>query len=76
MSCGLPVISSNCSSLKEIAGNVGILVTPDDCREISKQISYILKNEKTKEELKKKSLIQAKKFSWAKTAKKTLDVYK
>ncbi len=76
MSCGLPVISSNCSSLKEIAGNAGILVTPNDYKEISKQISDILKNEKLKEELKKKSLIQAKKFTWTKTAEKTLDIYK
>lgn len=76
MSCGLPVISSNCSSLKEIAGNAGILVTPNDYKEISKQISDILKNEKLKEELKKKSLIQARKFNWTKTAEKTLDVYK
>ncbi|MBU4313813.1 MAG: glycosyltransferase family 4 protein [Actinobacteria bacterium] len=76
MSCGLPVISSNCSSLKEIAGNAGILVTPNDYKEISKQISDILKNEKLKEELKKKSLIQARKFNWTKTAEKTLDIYK
>jgi len=76
MGCGLPVIASDSSSLKEVVGNAGILIPPDDFKEISKQISYTLKNEKITEELKEKSLKQAKKFSWEKTARKTLKIYK
>ncbi|MCG2791721.1 MAG: glycosyltransferase family 4 protein [Actinomycetia bacterium] len=76
MSCGLPVMASDSSSLKEVVGDAGILVPSEDHREISRQILYVLKNEKLKEELKKKSLIQARKFNWTKTAEKTLDVYK
>ncbi|GAG74468.1 unnamed protein product, partial [marine sediment metagenome] len=75
MSCGLPVIASDSSSLKEAVGDAGILVPPEDYREISKQISYILKNEKIKKKLKEKSLKQAQKFSWEKTARKTLNIY-
>jgi len=75
MSCGLPVIASDSSSLKEVVGDAGILVPSEDYREISKQISYILKNEKITEELKEKSLKQAQKFSWEKTARKTLNIY-
>jgi len=75
MSCGLPVIASDSSSLKEVVGNAGILVPSEDYREISKQISYILKNEKIKKKLKEKSLKQAQKFSWEKTARKTLNIY-
>ncbi|MBA7706615.1 D-inositol-3-phosphate glycosyltransferase [subsurface metagenome] len=75
MSCGLPVIASDSSSLKEVVGNAGILIPPDDFKEISKQISYILKNEKIKKKLKEKSLKQAQKFSWEKTARKTLNIY-
>ncbi|MBA7509026.1 D-inositol-3-phosphate glycosyltransferase [subsurface metagenome] len=75
MSCGLPVIASDSSSLKEVIGNSGILVPSEDYREISKQISYILKNEKIKKKLKEKSLKQAQKFSWEKTARKTLNIY-
>ncbi|MBU4483158.1 MAG: glycosyltransferase family 4 protein [Actinobacteria bacterium] len=76
MSCGLPVMASDSSSLKEVVGDAGILVPSEDHREISRQILYVLKNEKLKEELKKKSLIQARKFNWTKTAEKTLDIYK
>ena len=75
MGCGLPVIASDSSSLKEVVGNAGILIPPDDFKEISKQISYILKNEKITKELEEKSLKQAKKFSWEKTARKTLNIY-
>ena len=76
MACGLPVIASDSSSLKEVIGNAGILIPPDDFKEISKQISYILKNEKIKKKLKEKSLKQAQKFSWEKTARETLKIYK
>ncbi|PIU29466.1 MAG: glycosyltransferase family 1 protein [Candidatus Hydromicrobium americanum] len=76
MSCGLPVIASNCSALREVVGDAGILIPPNNHKEISKQILYVLKNEKIIEELKEKSLNQAKKFNWVKTAQKTLDVYK
>ena len=75
MSCGLPVIASDSSSLKEVVGDAGILVPPEDYREISRQILYILKNEKIKKKLKEKSLKQAQKFSWEKTARKTLNIY-
>ena len=75
MSCGLPVIASSTSSLKEVVGDAGILISPGDNIELQKQILYILKNKEIKEELKGKSLIRAKKFSWEETAQKTINLY-
>ena len=75
MSCGLPVIASSTSSLKEVVGDAGILISPGDNIELQKQILYILKNKEIKEELKEKSLFRAKKFSWIDTARKTLEIY-
>lgn len=75
MSCGLPVIASDTSSLKEVIGNAGILVTAGDESKLKKQILHVLENEEIKEELKGKSLIRAKKFSWEETARKTLEIY-
>jgi len=75
MSCGLPVISSDCSSLKEITGDAGMLSPPDDIEQIQEHILNIAENKNLKESLGEKSLIQARKFSWIKTAKKTLDIY-
>ncbi len=75
MSCGLPVIASDTSSLKEVVGDAGILVAAGDESELKNQLLHVLENEVVKEELKEKSLIQAKKFSWEETAQKTLDIY-
>ena len=75
MSCGLPVIASDSSSLKEVVGDAGILLSPGNNIEIQKQILHVLENEEIKEELKRKSLIRAKKFSWEETAQKTINLY-
>jgi len=75
MSCGLPVIASDSSSLKEVVGDAGILVPAGDNKELQKQIMRILKNAETRKALKKKSLTRAKKFTWANTAERTLEVY-
>ena len=75
MSCGLPVIASDTSSLKEVIGDAGILTTAGDESKLKKQILHVLENEEIKEELKRKSFIRAKIFSWEETAQKTLDIY-
>ena len=75
MSCGLPVIASDTSSLKEVVGDAGILVTAGDESKLKKQILHVLENKEIKEELKGKSLIRAKKFSWEETAQKTINLY-
>ncbi|HEY4662793.1 MAG TPA: glycosyltransferase family 1 protein [Candidatus Humimicrobiaceae bacterium] len=75
MSCGLPVIAFNTSSLKEVVGDAGILVTAGDESKLENQLLHVLENEVVKEELSTKSLIRVKKFSWEETAQKTLDIY-
>jgi len=75
MSCGLPVIVSDTSSLKEVIGDSGILVKVGDEHELARNILDVLKNKELKERLIKKSLLNAKKFSWANTAKKTFELY-
>jgi glycosyltransferase involved in cell wall biosynthesis len=75
MSCGLPVIASDTSSLKEVVGDAGILVPPGNNIELQKQILNVLETKEIKEKLKEKSLMRAKKFSWEETAQKTLDIY-
>jgi len=76
MSCGLPVIVSDTSSLKEVIGDSGILVKAEDEQEIARRILDVLKNKDLKETLIKKSLSRAKEFSWGKTAAGTLKAYK
>lgn len=75
MSCGCPVITSKKGSLTEIAGNAACYVNSGDEEEISESIKEIMSNTKKRNLLKEKGLLQAKKFSWQKTAEQTMEVY-
>ncbi|MGC8976125.1 MAG: glycosyltransferase family 4 protein [Candidatus Ratteibacteria bacterium] len=76
MSCGVPVITSNISSLPEVGGDACIYVNPYDEDEIFNKLEMVLNNGEIREKLKQKGLERAKLFSWEKTAKKTIEVYK
>lgn len=79
MACGVPVVSSNSSSLPEIGGEAPVYFNPNSEKEmadcIKKVIYFKEKNYAEYDELKNKGLSQAAKFSWEKTAKETLKVY-
>jgi len=76
MSCGLPVICSDSSSIVEVVDDAGILVPPGDVAGFADNILKILSDTGLKERLSLDSLKRAEKFSWEETAKKTLEVYK
>ncbi len=73
--CGLPVISSNTSSMPEIVERSGILLNPKDVEVWADNIYKVLTNENMQKEMREKGLLQAKKFSWEKCAQETLQVY-
>lgn len=72
MACAAPVITSNISSLPEVAGSAGILIDPSNVYEIR---DALIKAIKRKDSISKDSLKQAAKFSWKKTAEETLKIY-
>lgn len=76
MQCGLPVITSNTSSLPEVVGNAGIMLDPKDSGTLSQTMLDIYKNYELRQELSKKSLQRSQNFSWNKCAQETIDVYK
>jgi glycosyltransferase involved in cell wall biosynthesis len=67
MSCGVPVITSNVTSMPEVVENAGILVDPFSVDEISQAMTAISSDNNLRSELAEKSLIQAQKFNWQKT---------
>lgn len=69
MSCGVPAITSNATSMPEVVGEAGILVNPNNVDEISSSMKKIVSDQIFRNELGKKSLTQAQKFTWDKTAK-------
>jgi glycosyltransferase involved in cell wall biosynthesis len=72
MSSGCPVVTSNVSSMPEVAGEAAVLVNPKSVKEIAGGIKRAMK-ERT--ELIKKGFARVKEFSWEKTARETLGVY-
>jgi len=75
MACGVPVITSNVSSIPEVAGDAGILFEPNSVDELALAIERVLGDDGLKEELKQKGLARAKDFSLEKMAKETIEVY-
>lgn len=71
--CETPVVTSNISSMPEVAGEAAILVDPTDTRSIAQGIEEALSKPKT---LIAKGKKQLSKYSWKKTAQKTLEVYR
>jgi len=76
MSCGLPVICSDSSSIGEVVGDAGILVGPGDIGGFADNILKVLSDGSLMEKLQVNSLNRAEKFTWEETARKTLEVYK
>jgi glycosyltransferase involved in cell wall biosynthesis len=68
MSCGAAVIGSNNSSIPEVIGRDNALFNPYSIPDINKKIFDVLMDKEFHTELKKHSLIQAKKFDWDTTA--------
>jgi glycosyltransferase involved in cell wall biosynthesis len=70
--CGCPVVTSNISSMSEVAGGAAVLVNPYEVDSISEGIEKILRGPKSYVD---KGYKRVKDFSWEKTAKMTLHVY-
>lgn len=68
MSSGTAVITSTTTSLPEVAGDAAVLVDPESTTEIALAISNLYYNPELKKELIEKGLIQARKYTWEKTA--------
>lgn len=75
MVCGCPVISSQTSSLSEIAAEAALFFNPESHDQLILCLKDILKNDKLKARMIERGLQQSKKFSWEKTAQKTFAVY-
>jgi len=75
MNIGTPVITSNVSSLPEVAGQAAMLVDPENGQEIAKALKKMLTNKKLQSRLIKAGKKQATLFTWEKAAKDTVKLY-
>lgn len=76
MKSGCPVMCSETTSMPEVGGEAAEYFNPYDVDSIVDTIERVVFNENKMNEMKKKSIVQAEKFSYKKAALQTLEVYK
>ena len=76
MACGSPVITSRVSSLPEVGGNAAIYVEPGDANELATAIQDLLEQPKARSTMTEYGILQAARFTWAETARQTVEVYR
>jgi glycosyltransferase involved in cell wall biosynthesis len=76
MACGTPVVCSNAASLPEVAGSAACLVPPNDVATFTAAVLAILNDSELAAHLSTCGLQQAARFSWERTARAVIDVYR
>ena len=75
MVSGTPVVTSNVSSLPEVAGDAAVLVNPYDPEAIADGIHRVLTNDRLRLELRQKGLARARQFSWEASVRRVREIY-
>jgi len=75
MACGVPVITSNTSSMPEVAGDAALLVDPKDALLLANDIGAMLSHNNLRQRMIRKGVRQAERFSWQNTAEQVLQIY-
>lgn len=75
MRCGVPVVGSGVSSIPEVVGEYGVLVSPHRHEEWAAQMHALTANPAVRARYAELSLIRGGQFRWSEVARRTLDVY-
>jgi glycosyltransferase involved in cell wall biosynthesis len=75
MAHGTPVVTSNSSSLPEVAGNAALLVNPENLFEIRRGLQRVLLDPVLRERMKQCGYAQAQRFSWTNSVSRILEIY-
>jgi glycosyltransferase involved in cell wall biosynthesis len=75
MASGTPVVTSNVSSLPEVAGDAAVLVDPYDQAAIADGIFQVLTDERLRRDLRRRGLERARQFSWEQSARRVREIY-
>jgi len=76
MAHGTPVVTSNTSSLPEVAGTAALLVNPENVFEIRRGLQRALLDSALRDRMKERGYEQAKKFSWTTSVARILEIYR
>jgi glycosyltransferase involved in cell wall biosynthesis len=75
MAAGVPVITSNVSSLPEVVGDAGVLIDPRDSFALRDEMQRLLTSPAVRAELGRKGRAQAGKFTWKNSAVKSAEFF-
>jgi glycosyltransferase involved in cell wall biosynthesis len=75
MASGTPVVTSNVSSMPEVAGGAALLVDPYDPGAIADGICQVLTDEALRRDLRQKGLARARQFSWEASVRRVRAIY-
>jgi len=75
MACGTPVITSNVSSLPEVAGEAALLIDPTDTKQIAQAMERVCSDPELRSVLAERGRTRSLGFSWRNTAEQTMRVY-
>ncbi|MBI1865012.1 MAG: glycosyltransferase family 4 protein [Nitrospirae bacterium] len=76
MACGTPVVTSNISSMPEVAGGAAVLVDPYDEESIASGILAVVSDPSLQGQLRREGILRSRTFSWDRAARETLDLYR
>lgn len=75
MGCATPVVTSNVSSLPEVAGDAALIVDPYDVEALTDALKHIIEDQTLRQNLIQKGLLRSKEFSWDKSAQHLVQIY-
>ncbi len=75
MASGTPVVTSNVSSMPEVAGDAALLVNPLDTEAIADGIERVLSDRTLNADLRRRGLARARQFSWEASVKRVHEIY-
>jgi glycosyltransferase involved in cell wall biosynthesis len=75
MSRGVPVLTSDISSMPEVAGDAGVLVSPHDVDSIAKGMATLLGDAAFRLELASRAVDSAFRFNWDRAAQETMNTF-
>lgn len=76
MQCGVPVITSDTSSLPEVVGDCGFMVDPKDADSLCQKMLELYSSSSLRALMSLRSIQRAKQFSWEKCVEETISAYK
>jgi len=76
MACGTPVVALATSSVPEVAGDGAVLVSRNDYGAFGNAMAHVLDNPALAADLRRRGMMRARDFTWWRTARQTLDVYR